>query len=299
MTLLPLPNLIKEPRMPPQMKLLCIAMGLALAPIQSTAQTKPDILILGDRQISFGAGEVYLDFFDNLERNCAGTLSKAQLKDLGQRHTLAVGVRSTSLHSWAARNGKAKDTICEVDKKYGVNAGAYGINGRPDRKFIQIGKERGFQYCRNGKSAFESAFSDAADTPKLLVLNFLGNAEKRWADSQKTTNTDVRNTLQQIPEGVPCVVLTTAPVFSKATNDKRMAAQDNLARALKSAGNRCPLVKGYTPQTRRAIEGKKRFFRQDKNGKIIDRHHPSKAAIRHLIKSSGPALCKAIATVLK
>ncbi|MEP4194324.1 MAG: SGNH/GDSL hydrolase family protein [Aliishimia sp.] len=280
-------------------RLVFFTLGLTLIPAFSFAQKKPDILILGDSQISFGAGEVYLDFFDKIERNCANILSKAQLNELGQRRTLAVGVRSTSLHSWVAREGGAKDTICEVDKKYGVNAGVYGIGGRSVRKFIQIGKEPGFQYCRKNRSAFESVFDVPANAPKLLVLNFLGNAEKRWLESQSVTDADVRQTLQQIPEGIPCIVLTTAPVFSKATNDKRMAAQSRLAAALGKKPGRCQLVKGFTPETRLAIEGKPKFFRRNKNGKIIDPHHPSKAAIKQLTKLVGPKLCKAIATTLK
>ena len=280
-------------------KLVAVVFCLALAPIESGAQTKPDVLILGDSQISFGAGEVYLDFFANIQSHCGNTVSKAQLKRLGQRRALAVGVRSTSLHSWVARSGKAKDTICEVDKKYGVNAGVYGIGGRSDRKFIQIGKEPEFRYCRNNKSAFEGVFDESAHRPKLLILNFLGNAEKRWSESQSAADADVRKTLEQIPNDVPCVVLTTAPVFSKATNSKRMAAQDRLAKALEKTRGRCHLVKGYTPETLAAIEGQSQFFRRNKSGKIIDPHHPSKAAIRQLIKSTGPKLCTAIAAALK
>lgn len=276
-----------------------LTLCLVLIPALSFAQMKPDILVLGDSQISFGAGEVYLDFFHNIERNCANTLSKAQLNGLGQRRTLAVGVRSTSLHSWVARDGKSKDTICEVDKKYGVNAGVYGIDGRSDRKFIQIGKEPGFQYCHKNKSAFEGVFDDPASTPKLLVLNFLGNAEKRWSESQSVTDTDVRQTLHQLPEGIPCIVLTTAPVFTEATNNKRMDAQNRLATALRKAPGRCQFVKGIIPETRRAIEGKPRFFRRNKNGRVVDPHHPSKAAIKHFMKLTGPTLCKVISAALK
>ncbi|MEP1768222.1 MAG: SGNH/GDSL hydrolase family protein [Sulfitobacter sp.] len=280
-------------------RLVFVTLGFALNPALGFAQTKSDILVIGDSQISFGAGEVYLDFFNNIERNCANVLSHAQIEGLGQRRTLAVGVRSTSLHSWVARDGKAKDTICEVDKKYGVNAGVYGIGGGSDRKFIQVGKEPGFQYCHKNKSAFEGVFDDPANTPKLLVLNFLGNAEKRWSESQSVTDTDVRQTLQQLPDGIPCIVLTTAPVFEKTTNDKRMDAQRRLAKALRKAPGRCQLVEGFTPKTRRAIEGKPRFFRRNKDGKVVDPHHPSKAAIKQLIELTSPKLCRAIATVLK
>ncbi|MEP3347102.1 MAG: SGNH/GDSL hydrolase family protein [Litoreibacter sp.] len=278
---------------------LLFALFAIVAPASGFAQSKPDVLILGDSQISFGAGAVYLDFFDNLNRHCGSVMSKAQLSDLGKARTLALGVRSTSLHSWIARSGASKGTICDVDKKYGVNAGVYGVNGNSERKFIQIGKERGFRYCARNESAFEGAFKNPANHPKLLVLNFLGNSEKRWSESQSAADADVRKTLQQIPSDVPCVVLTTAPVFSKQTNDKRMAAQTRLERALEKAGSRCQLVKGYTSQTRNAIEGKSQYFRRNKSGKIIDPHHPSEAAIRQFMKSTGPKICEAMASVLK
>ena len=276
-----------------------VALIVVFAPTQILAQSKTDVLILGDSQISFGAGAVYLDFFENLERNCADVLSREQLAKLGKRRTQAVGVRSTSLHSWVARGGAAKNAVCEVDKKYGVNAGVYGIPGQKGRKFIQVGKEKGFQYCRKNKSAFEVAFDNPRAWPKLLILNFLGNAEKRWAESQSAADTDVQQTLKHIPADIPCVFLTTAPVFAEATNSRRMTAQTHLERALKKAGGRCRIVKGMTHQTREAIEGKPQFFRRNKSGKIIDPHHPDQDAIRLFMKSTGPALCEAVSTGLK
>jgi hypothetical protein len=279
---------------------LLTALALALSPLQAHAQSNVDVLILGDSQISFGAGEAYLSFFKNLKQNCANSsLRKKDYAKLANRRTLAVGVRSTSLHSWTARSGASKDTICAVDKKYGVNAGAYGIRGNKDRKFIQIGKERGFGYCQPNQSPFETLFQNPNNTPKLLVLNFLGNAEKRWAESQSAADQDVRRTLQQIPEDVPCVILTTAPVFKKGTNDKRMTAQTRLIRATQKAGNRCQVVEGFTPQTRNAIEGKAQFFRRNKSGRVTDPHHPNTSATRQFTKIIAPKLCDAIGHALK
>ena len=89
----------------------------------------------GDSQISFSAGEPYLEFFQNLRSRCAGVSGfNAAANKLGALKTAAIGVRSTSLHSWTAKKGVDKDTICAVDKKFGVNAGAFGINGDPKRK---------------------------------------------------------------------------------------------------------------------------------------------------------------------
>jgi hypothetical protein len=276
------------------------ALAMAIWPLQATAQDAADVLILGDSQISFGAGKAYLDFFKNLPQNCSNTsLQKAEISKLGARRTLAVGVRSTSLHSWIARSGASKDTICEVDKKYGVNAGAYGIVGQSGRKFIQIGKEPGFDYCTKGQSAFETVFSQQKHTPKLVVLNFLGNAEGRWINNQAAADADVRATFQQIPKDVPCVVLTTAPVFKKATNDRRMQAQNRLKQAIETHGNQCQIVEGFTAQTRNAIEGQSRFFRRNDSGRVTDPHHPNNGATRQFVKLIGPKLCEAIGTELK
>lgn len=277
-----------------------LAAMLACVPIAGSAQSQPDILMLGDSQISFGAGEIYQDYFKNLAQNCAGSdLGRKGLAKLGQRRMLAVGVRSTSLHSWTARGGAAKDTICEVDKKFGVNAGAYGIKGSTKRKFIQIGKEPGFQICKPNQSAFEGVFDVARIAPKLLILNVLGNAEKRWSESQAAADMDMRMTLEQIPRDVPCIIYTTAPVFSKATNDRRMQAQARLEQAVRTTGGHCRIVKGYTPETRAVIEGQAQFFRRDAQGKILDRHHPNQQAIRNVLRLTGPELCDTLAMVLK
>lgn len=277
-----------------------LSLIVALVPLQSRAQTKPDILVLGDSQISFGAGQVFVKYFKNLQNNCAGTgLNRNAISKLGKRDLVAVGVRSTSLHSWTARSGAGKNTICDIDKKYGVNAGVFSTRNPTKAKFVQIGQTRGFDYCEPNKSAFEGLFSNPASAPKLLVLNFLGNAESRWAGSQSAANADVATTLAQIPKTVPCIILTTAPVFSKSTNDKRMAAQTSLERAVAKSGGHCQLVKGFSAQSRAAIEGKPQFFKRNAAGKVTDPHHPNVQAVSHFMDAASPAMCSALATVLK
>lgn len=277
-----------------------VLVTVACTPAQTIDRSRPSVLILGDSQISFGAGAAYLDFFSNLAQKCSVTaLNRPELQKLGQASTLAVGVRSSSLHSWVAQNGVAKDTICKIDETYGVNAGVYGIGGQPSRKYIQIGQEPGFQYCQRDKSAFESIFSVSRNDPDLLILNFLGNAQQRWATSQAAVDADVEQTLQQIPKSVPCVIVTTAPVFSKASNDQRVIAQARLARAVERRGNQCHVVQGITPQTRNAIEAEPRYFRQNADGKVIDPLHPNTAAAHVFLDLIGSNLCDAIALALK
>ena len=257
----------------------------------------PEILVLGDSQISFGAGQVYVDFFENLDARCNGKLSRKAKRELSDARAVALGVRSTSLHSWVAREGSAKGTICDVDRRYGVNAGAYGLNGNPKRKYVQIGRDSGVEYCAPGKSGFEGMFSRLDPSPKLLVLAFLGNAADRWAKNPNLAETDVRQTLSQIPANVPCVFMTTAPVYKKSTNDLRVAAQKNIARAFK--GSRCKAIEALNPQIRAAVEGHARFFRRNEAGKVIDPHHPSVAATQEFVGLNTPKLCKAVSSAFK
>jgi len=279
--------------------LLITSLLAVLAPLRSEAQEGPDILVLGDSQISFGAGEVYLEFFGNLKEQCRGTeVERSTLSQLGKLNTTALGVRSTSLHSWVARRGAAKGTICDVDKKFGVNAGVYGLGGNKKRKFVQVGRDRGLKYCHPNQSAFEGLFGGSAVDPKLLILAFLGNAEKRWANDPALAVQDVRRTLDQIPADVPCVFLSTVPVFSKKTNDQRMRAQTNVVNAFRKSGGHCEVVEGFSDETRAVIEGKARFFKRNSAGRVTDPHHPSKAATRMFVDLNREALCNSIAAAV-
>ncbi|MEP5010515.1 MAG: SGNH/GDSL hydrolase family protein, partial [Roseobacter sp.] len=77
------------------LRLALFAGFAAVAPTFAVAQSTPDILVLGDSQISFGAGEVYLNYFDELPDRCKMTSSrKRRLAKLGDRQTAAIGVRS-------------------------------------------------------------------------------------------------------------------------------------------------------------------------------------------------------------
>ncbi|MEP5759940.1 MAG: SGNH/GDSL hydrolase family protein [Litoreibacter sp.] len=278
--------------------LTAIAISLTMNP--SLAQNKPDIFVLGDSQISFGAGESYLRFFNELPKHCKmnGAQKKAFAK-LGRSRTAAIGVRSTSLQSWTAKSGAPKNAICEVDKKYGVNAGVYGIGGNNSRKFVQIGKGADYQFCKPNTPAFEAAFKKGYYKPKLLVLAFLGNSADRWANDRAATAQDVRRTISQIPADIPCIFMTTAPVYSKKTNDMRMKAQDAVADAFAQAGGHCKVVKGLTRQTRAAIEGQKKYFKLRKSGQIADPLHPKPAATRLFLDLNMPALCDAVFASLK
>lgn len=267
--------------------------------IAHSVLAQPDVLVLGDSQISFGAGKEYLRFFEQLTDRCEITPKRKKILDrLGDRQTAAIGVRSTSLQSWTVTNGAAKGAICDVDKKFGVNAGAYGIGGNPDRVFIQIGKGEAYQFCKPKQTAFEAMFEDRYYDPELLVLTFLGNSADRWAGSSELAMQDAQRALEQIPDDIPCVFISSVPVYLKATNDKRMKAQTEIARAFRRAGTQCAVVEGFNRKTRNAIEGKPVYFRRNEAGKVKDPHHPSPAAVREFFRINTVDICDAVFSAL-
>ncbi len=251
----------------------------------------PDILVLGDSQLSFGAGPAFVDFLTMLEKNC-GTTGTNDLS-VG-----VIGVRSTSLATWVAKSGRAKAPICNVDPKWRVNAGAYGSVNRSGNQFVQIGQGTPYQFCKKGKSAFEAMFENNYYTPRLVILFFLGNAAERWAGSAQTTLQDVRETLRQIPRTVPCIFMTTAPPYGQKLLNLRLDAQANLQKAFASVGGRCTFIPAITDTTIAANLGRKESFRRHKSGKVKDPYHPTEAAAGKFLKLSRGKLCKAIVSKL-
>ena len=276
-----------------QMLLLLILVVMAFVLIWGMNRQKnysPEILVIGDSQISFGAGKVYLEFFDQL---------KKERPKLAHIETAAIGVRSTSLQHWTTREeGKIKDVICEVDKRWGVNAGVYGIEGNKNRKYVNIGQGDAYQFCKPNKSALEAMFENGYYKPKLLVMAFLGNSADRWAESEDDALSDVTATMNQIPQELPCVFLTTSPSYDKATNDMRWKAQANIKRAFKESSSRCSFVEGFTPETIAAAQGNKDFFKTNEDGVVTDIHHPNLDAARKFFEIKKEDLAKAISELL-
>lgn len=272
---------------------------IALAVSPAVAESRANILVLGDSQISFSAGGPYLKFFEDLGGHCnMDSRRRRALEKLGTVKAAAFGVRSTSIRSWTARGGASKDTICEVDKKYGVNAGVYGVGGDPKRRFVQIGKGKELQFCDQNTSPLESALRKGYYDPDLVVFAFLGNDARSWAEDEEGVLAEVEELSRQFPKDIGCVFLTTAPVYSKKTNDLRMRAQDNLISAFEKVGGQCAFVAGFSEETRAVIEGKPRYFRRHENGKVKDPLHPNASAIRQFLEINTPALCDAVFDVL-
>jgi hypothetical protein len=262
----------------------CVPAPPPLAPKPTIPSGIKSILILGDSQISFGAGAPYTAFFGDLAQACG----------ISHRTTAqAIGVRSTSLHNWTARTGAARGTICDVDLTYGVNAGAYGVTSA-GRTYVQIGQDPAYPFCPAGRSALEAATTTM--NPDLVILSFLGNATDRW-QSAATAQSDWRTAAAQLPENIPCLVMTTIPAFDAAENARRLSAQTNLERAV-TQNARCGFVSGLTPQTIAAIQGKPDNFRTNSAGKVTDPRHPTETSASRFIKLQTPALCAALRSLL-
>jgi hypothetical protein len=280
-----------------QMKPLLLALGLTLGitlPDQSRADgfVSPDILVLGDSQITFGSGPVFLDVFENLTDYCP--MSEQQQAQFDPEKVAVIGVRSTSLPTWLARGKKGKWAACGVDPKWKANAGSYGMINRSTHKYVQIGKGKPYQFCEKGQSPFEAMFRDDYYAPKLLVMNFLGNSARTWADDPKTAVAHVNRMVEQLPEDMPCIFMTTAPPFSKKIGALRVRAQASLKAAFEASGSQCSFIEGLTEETIKANQSTPGFFRQRKNGRVKDPYHPNEKGARNYFDLQRDTICNAV-----
>ena len=251
---------------------------------------KAEILMLGDSQISFGAGGAYRAFLSNLGASCAGLPTAFARADAA-----AIGVRSSALHHWTTSRADQRGVICDVDAKYGVNAGSYGVSSK-GLSYVQIGADPNYPFCPSGRSALQAVFDAPAYDPDLLILSFLGNATDRLQSASQAA-ADWSAAQAQIPSGVACLVMSTIPSFEASENSRRQTAQDNLAAAVR-AGGRCAFLAGFTPRTRAAFEGNADNFRTNDAGKVIDTRHPTSASAKRFVDLQTPAFCAAIASAL-
>lgn len=273
---------------------LLLSSAVHAAPFES-----PGILMLGDSQITFGAGPVLLEFLDNIATQCADHVydqpGRRALEALEDMEVGIIGVRSTSLHSWTARSGRAKGSLCDVDQRWKVNAGTYGVINTSGRRYVQMGKGPQHQVCKAGESGFEAAFREDYYAPALLIMSFLGNASDRWAGEPDLALKDVRRTMEHLPQDLPCVFMTSAPAHLPEVNRKRLRAQENIRAAFDAAGQRCSFVRGFTVETMAINEASPHFFRRRPSGAVKDPYHPVGEGPGAFLASRAPALCEAIA----
>ena len=258
------------------------------APAPKATNAVPKILLLGDSQISFGAGGAYMAFLSTLGAACPDLPDR-----FARTRPQAIGVRSTALHHWTETTaGPARDTICAVDPTFGVNAGSYGVSG-DGLSFVQIGAAD-YPYCKAGQTPLAAAINH--HKPDLVVLAFLGNATDRWQKPGQARS-DWRAAERALPPGLPCAVLTTIPAYDRAENDRRQTAQARLATAV-DAGGRCSFAPGITPASRAAIEGDAANFRTDDSGTVTDPTHPTAASAARYMAANRAALCAGLAAAL-
>lgn len=273
---------------------------VTFTPRQAHGFESPEILILGDSQITFGSGPSFLEFFQNLKENCGTTRKeRRRLSKLDETRVAVIGVRSTSLGTWARRSKKGKSAICDVDPTWNVNAGTYGTINTSENEFVQIGQGKNYQFCQPNKSAFEAMLREDYYNPKLLVMSFLGNSSQTWANDPAAALRDVKAAMDQLPAGLPCVFMTTAPTYQKKVVDMRYRAQKNLQKAFAQTGNRCSFVEGFTEATIRSNLGVKSHFRRKKSGAVKDPFHPNKIAAKKFFELQRAQICNAVLTQLK
>lgn len=249
----------------------------------------PDILVLGDSQLSFGAGVAFVEFLKKNGKVCG----------LNPNWSVGVlGVRSSSLRAWTAKDGGGKKAICDVDPKWKVNAGSFGVINTTGNKYVQIGQGAAYQFCDAGKSPFQSMFDGGYYNPKIFVMAFLGNATERWASSEADALDDVKQAMQDIPSDLPCIFMTTAPGYTAKINDERQRAQNNIEKAFKTAGKRCTFVQGYTAATIAANQGNAKKFRLKPDGTVKDPYHPTEESARQFLSLIRGSLCNAFKTEL-
>jgi hypothetical protein len=265
---------------------LCAALALG-KPVR--AEMGPDILVLGDSQLSFGAGVAFTDTLLDMAGRCGLPAGSS----VG-----VVGVRASSPQSWTATTRRGKWSICGKDPKWNANAGAYGALSPGKNPYVQIGRAAPFRFCGEGRAPLTAVFEEEGYTPKLLILFFLGNSAERWAGDMAAARADARALAATLPAGLPCVFMTTAPTYGSKVVKLRQRAQDNFAAALAAEGRRCAFVAGYTPETVAENEGNARNFRRKKSGAVRDPYHPTEAAARRFLSLREGALCQAVAGVM-
>jgi hypothetical protein len=255
-----------------------------------------DVLVLGDSQITFGAGPVLLEFFEMVNASCQQYWPQSYDSGLADHPAVGIiGVRSTSLRSWVSRSDSGKRMICEVDRKWRVNGGSYGVLNQNENHYIQIGQGDAYEFCESGKSPFEAMFSEGYYKPRLLVLTFLGNDAAHWADRPEAALMEVQDTMAQLPPDMPCIFMTTPPVYRQESADVRSRAQDNIIAAFAAAGSRCSVVAGHTDATLALNVGNPQHFRRRASGAVLDPFHPTREAQAQTLMAVSGALCAAIA----
>lgn len=280
--------------------------GIAAAILYRTFTAEPrsllstEILVLGDSQLSFGAGPVLSAFFADLANQCRAHVDDpGDLGALADKRFAMIGTRSTSLQSWTTNAGRAWELLCHKDKRWGVNASTWGTVKPLEKRYVQIGEGANFQFCQTPETPLQNLFATGYYAPQLLMIFVGGNGAERLAGDPAMARRDVAAFLADLPANTGCVFMMTAPVYPKALNDQRLVAQANLRAAFAAHGGRCAFVDGHTPATRAAIEGQSQFFRRREDGTVKDPYHANEAAAARFLEHRRGPLCRALVDQLR
>lgn len=269
-----------------------------VTPWKSTLST--EVLVLGDSQLSFGAGPVLRDFFADLPAQCRPHVASSKdLELLTEKRFAMIGTRSTSLQSWVTSKGRAWELLCLKDKKWGVNASTWGTVKPADKRYVQVGEGDAFQFCARDGVPLEQLLAHGYYTPELLMMFVGGNGAGRLARNPMAAIADVSQFIDRLPSTTGCIFVMTAPIYSKVHNDTRVVAQVHLQTAFGAYADRCAFVEGHTPKTRSAIEGQKQYFRRDKAGNALDPYHANQQAAAQFLSLRRDALCLALVSQLR
>ncbi|MGI9409118.1 MAG: hypothetical protein ACR2OV_03525 [Hyphomicrobiaceae bacterium] len=279
---------------------LLISLFVSIGTASAQTFRSPDIFVLGDSQLAFGAGPAIFEFFQNFSENCSQYDNSDELtSDISMMRVGVMGVRSTSIHSWVSREWKYKKFVCQPDPKWQVNARLYGWPKRTDGTYVQLGRARGFRICKQKKSALEVMFKKSAPAPKLLLLFFTGNSVHRWANAHKLTVKDIRRLHQQMPASSACIIMTTVPTYRRKDNRLRMKSQIGLRRAIEAVGSRCIFIPGYNKKTVATFQNNRQYYRRRKSGSVKDPYHPNNPGARKFVALKRKGLCRATLNALR
>lgn len=267
----------------------CIAAMAGQHAARAEAPGAPDVLILGDSQLTFGAGKAFVTLLSDMAGSCG--LEKAATIGV-------IGVRSSAITSWTGRTKSAKSAICDVDPTWKVNAGAYGTLSQGENPYIQIGRGAQFQFCHPDKSPLNAILAEGYYTPRLLIFFMMGNAADRWAASPQAASKDVAALMADLPADQPCIFMTSAPPYAEKDVRLRQRAQENIEQAFATSGSHCSFVPGLTPATIRENMGNPANFRRKPSGQVKDPFHPTEPAAGRFLALQRNALCQALARQL-
>lgn len=254
------------------------------------------IVYFGDSQAALEMGTVAADFYEEVLDNCSDDHG-------GAPEFIGFATASSSFHHWVQSSGPNKRLLC--GREQAVSALVLG-NGLNRESVKQNGHFPDFQpeVCRSGQSAMDSVF-DLVQHVDFVIANFMGNSAYRsvrvngrrvvqsseyryellpkFANTEFDLSKDLKQFLSKLPDGVPCLVMTTNPNRASDTiRRQRIHAQAVIRRDIEASG-RCAYLDGVTPETEQVFRDNPDF--------LIDRFHISAKGSRWFLNHHKSQIC--------